>query len=119
MTFDPKQLMPAPWEVYCESNNEDYPSISGLTCGLHGGDSCIIDINHANFIALARNAFDVMMRRGWIAARATTGEWVVKHGDGLAKYEILDKPSGGLFFASDPFTAIVEADRWWKEYVES
>jgi len=60
------------------------------------------------FIVLARNAFDVMMRRGWSVRKDLDGEWFCMESsrDGLA------------IKAKDPFTALVEADRWYKANVE-
>ncbi len=63
---------------------------------------------NAEFIALARNAFDVMMRRGW---------GVEKLGDG---WQIVTDEMRALRESfSDPFTALVEADKWHKENVET
>lgn len=62
------------------------------------------------FIALARNAFDVMMRREWQAEKNQYG-WRAKDIDGVwcEVYEL------GY---SDPFTALVEADKWYRQNVE-
>ena len=67
----------------------------------------------AEFIALARNAFDVMMRRGW---------WASFDG-GLhpEKWSVHGKGSGFLRdqkMHDDPFTALVEADKWYKENIK-
>lgn len=67
----------------------------------------------AKFFTLARNAFDVMMRRGWSVGRKADGKWRV---DVPAR-----KPyDGGSWecLADDPFTALVEADAWFKANVE-
>lgn len=68
------------------------------------------------FIALARNAFDVMMRRGWTARMVTFADgWGVcdSHGSPPANFP------GALFIFDDPFTALVEADKWYRENVEN
>lgn len=59
-----------------------------------------------DFIALARNAFDVMMRRGWYPI-PYFGKWRAHGADGYM---------GDKF--PDPFTALVETDKWYKENVE-
>jgi hypothetical protein len=69
----------------------------------------------AAFIALARNAFDVMMRRGWFPKRADISrKWfVLRLSDSFQHEELI-----GTGCADDPFTALVEADEWYKENVE-
>ena len=65
---------------------------------------------------VAKVAFDVMMRRGWGVKRLNnTGWWFAWDKD---RPVIEDK---GLEFSglADPFTALVEADRWYKEHVEA
>jgi hypothetical protein len=63
----------------------------------------------AQFIALARNAFAVLMNRGWHPRRFEDGKWGV-YGDNLL----------GVCadLADDPFTALVQADAWYRENVE-
>lgn len=70
----------------------------------------------AEFIALARNAFDVMMRRGWgvLPCRSVIGWWVSKDSEGNPFRD--DAPR---LYWQDPYTALIEADRWYKENVES
>ena len=67
----------------------------------------------AEFHALARNAFDVMMRRGWGVEQIWNNDlrihrWFIVTGLSVALRE-------GFV---DPFTALVEADRWYRENVE-
>ena len=63
----------------------------------------------AEFIVLARNAFDIMMRRGW---------WAQKRGEGWAVYNNwIPLPSDPLTWP-DPFTALVSADKWYRKHVE-
>ena len=59
------------------------------------------------FCTLARNAFDVMMRRGWKVYRRANGKWAVD-------IPIRDPFDGGtiLHEENDPFTALVEADKF-------
>lgn len=82
-----------------------------------GGPPCDWPRRKANwqFIALARNAFGVMMRRNWVPENRGK-RWGVdpSAADSQAFREWLDEHS-----FSDPFTALVEADRWCRENVES
>lgn len=69
------------------------------------------------FIALARNAFDVMVNRGWGVRRWHGHEsWVVLNNQelGIDPSPIVDD-EGMPFNAFDPFTALVEADKWMKQ----
>ncbi len=59
------------------------------------------------FIVLAKKAFDVMQKRGWGVLKMNDGTW------GLSGIAV-----GGLSWP-DPFTAIVEADKWYKANIES
>jgi len=52
------------------------------------------------FVALARQAFAVMMRRGWGLVHTDAGWWAVQG------YEVLN-----VAVQPDPFTAILDADR--------
>jgi hypothetical protein len=94
--MDLSKLTPAPWTVdergWCD--DADY---------------------HENQegIALMRNAADVMMRRGWWPV-CDSEKWFVR-GEGTGPLQI--KNDDGPW--SDPFTALVEADRWYKENVEA
>ncbi len=73
------------------------------------------DCDHA---ALARNAFDVMTRRGWGVAVHLDGSvsgarprcWVVVDEEG-------NLVTNTSYF--DPFTALVAADEWYKANVEN
>lgn len=115
MSLDLEKLTPAPWEVAKSPEH----LISGCTVfGPEGediittdNDGCASDpcpdyINlkeaDASFMALARNAFDVMMRRGWAPALPT-------------QETLVDLRTQRW---SDPFTALVEADKWYPEKVE-
>lgn len=62
----------------------------------------------------AEIAFDVMMRRGWGVEKSPfANEWKVKTANG---YYVCK--NGAPLMAADPFTALVEADRWYKENIE-
>ena len=67
---------------------------------------------------LAQNAFDVMIRRGWYAVpikRMKFTWWVVRdqNGHDMPLAFITSHQSRGEF--QDPFTALVEADKWYRE----
>ena len=66
------------------------------------------DAKHA---ALARNAFDVMVRRGWFPISVPgRGMWRCGTRGQHFGVETIEY--------ADPFTALVEADKWYREHVE-
>ncbi len=66
--------------------------------------------------ALLYNGAGVMMRRGWGVEQNERNNitWLVR---GVDNYE-LRAMKGMPFSASDPFTALVNADRWYRENIE-
>ncbi len=73
-----------------------------------------VDVKGAAFLALAQNAYEVMMRRRWGVCKLPDG-W------GVWASEVAFPASRsiwGCWFGPDPFTALVEADRWYRENVE-
>ncbi len=110
MPLDLSNLTPAPWFNWSHGETGDF----GLFHGAPADPREIFDLlDHQEpadleFIAIARNAFDVMMRRGWYPIRVQ-GQWHV-----FSK----GSPEAGMGFgepADDPFTALVEADAWMKQ----
>ncbi len=135
--IDLTKLTPAPWE----STNDAVPyspkqknSFSDCGASIYGLNGCevviggaqdeqggavgVLNNEDAAFIALARNAFDVMMRHKdweimWI------GEWCV-----VSFCDILTKELYGKYMKdnqqrfNNPFTAFVEADKWHQVNVE-
>ncbi len=104
MTMDLENLTPAPWRVsdchgLCVVRDDP---IADVVCELSVGQ-WTGNREDADFIALARNAFAVMMRRGWVPVRGET-TWYV-----LATELPTDIAHGDY---ADPFTALVEADKW-------
>lgn len=105
-------LTPAPWTAEgCEINGPTREMMVIYDEGGHGPED-------ATFIALARNAFDVMLRRGWWASKDSPwvdpdNPWIVEGLEFLFDYR--DAPQRCW---PDPFTALVEADQWYKENVE-
>ncbi len=75
-----------------------------------------------DFAALARNAFDVMMRRKWSVGWSTDHggkyppAWYVLQTNG---YKLNPIGGPGYFYAVDPFSALVAADEWYKANVEA
>ena len=106
--MDLSKLSPAPWAsvaqgwAFKEGRTGVYLICHGRSCLA----TCSSSESDADFIALARNAFDVMMRRGWSVYRDEWSHWRIT-------YDGADTQS-----YADPFTALVEADRWHKEHVE-
>jgi hypothetical protein len=107
-----ERLSPAPWRVsdahgLCVVRDDPIGDVvADLSVGQWVGNRA-----DAEFIALARNAFDVMMRRRWHQEPLSNGKWLVcenRNGDWC------DGPT-----CDDPFTALVEADRWYRENVEN
>ncbi len=122
MDLDLTKLTPAPW-TFCdhegEANWDVSADIADDVLRVADGISSEVgeDQNMANlaFIAIARNAFDVMMRRGWFVVPNYCNRpgtfWRVK--TGLAGDLEIDWKEW-----SDPFTALVKADAWYRENVE-
>lgn len=82
----------------------------------------------AELFALARNAFDIQMRRGWFASPWWQQEFngqKINSGWGLDKslwenhrYKPWVRFCEDMIY-DDPFTALVEADAWFKANVEN
>lgn len=128
--MDLSKLTPAPWRtedagpdhrrtiVVADCNEAPLGFVAVAECASGVADNPA----DAAFIALSRNAFDIMMRRKWSPLKSPVeGQgWRVDTNDGeyfstmsvLASYREPDH-------WPDPFTALVEADRWHVENVES
>lgn len=127
--MDLSKLSPAPWwAVHTETA---YPDVeTGPTDDPSERFSVIERMDGADFafIALARNAFDVMLQRGWSPERFSllgggfawripmgqANEMIREHGVNAACF----KNYAALTKWPDPFTALVEADRWYAEHIE-
>lgn len=124
MSIDLTKLTPAPWKMHrCKFAGQDE------ACGIFNDESldCSMDECHhpltetdAAFIAIARNAFDVMMRRGWHAKKCSEGpHWFVDIGPEWIQHVFVDKRGTiEAVYGLDPFTALVAADEWYKANVE-
>jgi hypothetical protein len=120
VAMDMSKLTPAPWT--CR------PSCAGADWGFDVPeledadyrDSRFGNQADAEFIVLARNAFDVMMRRGWNPCKSSlSGNWRIDMNDGDYFTIPLDATDIEPWEFADPFTALVEADRWYRENVEA
>ncbi len=122
--MDVTKLTPAPWKrtmlvIHPGARAPGGPSeevqvvdADGLICRCElTRDTYEIEEANADFIALARNAFDVLLRRGWGVEQVGQKWFLAEHGfpQGMAHL--------GHGF-DDPFTCLVEADRWYQENVE-
>jgi hypothetical protein len=110
MSIDLSMLTAAPWHAdrfYVKREGDDGEVVA----------SCLnyntrkYNTTDPAFIALARNAFDVMMRRGWGITKFDDG-WMAVDDD-----DMIIEPSTAPSYA-DPFTALLEADKWHTENVE-
>ena len=126
MSIDLSKLTPAAWWV--ENENGDLGSDgSELPVNVLVGDQedrvcqCNVGecepVTNAAFIALARNAFDVAMRRGWGFTGINGHYWPI---DPQEFHHVLIEFRGhfaGLSLPDwpDPFTALTEADKWMEE----
>ena len=80
------------------------------------------ELSSEGFIALARSALDVMVRRKWGVRRVRgpggVSLWeVVPYADGKVTHEQLSEMR--FLAAFDPFVALVEAERWFAEHVDN
>lgn len=123
MTFDPSKLRPLPLTVREETWNGPRTEGTGLWLVEEADGNGVATYQYpddAEFHVLARQAFDVMMRRGWWACRiagSTPIEWRVST---YSEPSLTPTNSGFRSWCrshafSDPFTALVAADRWLRE----
>lgn len=123
MSIDLMRLSPAPWEADGFGSDEHGWGFGVVCKDTKGqGDFLVraaeMSKADAEFCALARNAFDVMMRRGWWSVPQKCGEtWIAMNAFAV---QIERGGNTGIYFVSpDPFTCLVEADRWFKEHVDA
>ncbi len=122
MGLDLEKLSPAPWFARGE----------GICCAVYQGTTekqgYLIDLQDptwadAEFIALARNAFDVMLRRGWHAMRDVQHKWFAVDERSRPVHPSDDyRSEDGRFNPvrlADPFSALVAADEWYRNNVET
>jgi hypothetical protein len=98
-------LPPAPWEKRMHTDDydpaKDYPGV------VSEGRRWVREETMIDFAVLARNALEVMQRRGWGVMRLS----------GPPMWKVVDWEGRqiGIFASIDPFTALIEADRWLTE----
>ncbi len=109
--MDLSKLSPAPW------HNVGHELFFGHMDNPRSHHQQIWSEPDTEFIALARNAFDVMMRRGWYSYKDEKGKWFVSFTGytGPQSLRVFSFSEDGF---ADPFTALVEADRWYRENIE-
>ena len=114
MNLDVSKLSPADeWEPDFEDG-----TIEGVLRMVHHGNVNTVArtgemFNRADLLccALGRKALDVMLRRGWQPLRYDDGWGIAFHRPMPTRLTWLRWP--------DPFTALVESDRWYRENVEN
>lgn len=115
--MDFENLYPAPWEFFPDTGSGGgglIPQADGYPMLLGEDDSPVVNAA-LQFAVLARNAFDVMVRRGWGVLKSWEKDrpgWFVVTFDEDHSSPVMPNDSP---FWSDPFSALVEADRWMKE----
>ncbi len=117
--IDLSKLTPAPWTV---GEHEVY---GFRDCGGPYKVQVSLIETDREFTALARNAFDVMMRRGWSTSQLELDfrkPFPDRHGwcvlDDWGEIPRIRRGEEPVITWPDPFTALVEADKWYKEHVE-
>lgn len=116
--MDMNKLSPAPWHTGGTTYTPSGPKMNVWTKALPGmqsGDVVAWNMKpeDAAFTELARNAFEVMMRREWTAEKwDEAGNWIVV--DARHLWVTRNPPQ----IHTDPFTALVEADKWYAANVE-
>lgn len=122
--MDLTKLTPAPWRVdpwntlpngyLIGPSIETLPAPVGL---MRAVPPISMAMDDAEFCALARNAFDVMMRRNWHPEIWDMhGNWFVVTREG----DWVTSPNGREpLYSADPFTALLAADEWYVANVEA
>jgi hypothetical protein len=134
-----EQLSPNPWKwekitPSCECPEGIYDegaltllSDSGVVIQPLGGEGAgggwwdlQVNEDDAEFITLARNALDVLMNRKYWQVRFNPGnqKWFVDFHSKRFDTILAREKTGYVHDHLDPFTALVEADRWYKENIE-
>jgi hypothetical protein len=133
VTFDVSKLSPAPFvfdervrsmAVYCGPKVGCFDELQETVCyiGWGPGDPAWdLDRRRADWalLALARNALDVQLRRGWHAARTIDFKWYVPAVLAVMTQRQYDDGGADALYQSDPYTAILKANVWFVANVES
>lgn len=110
--MDAEKLTPAPWWFVPGANC--LRAMAVLRDGVGGPFGNAAD---GEFCAMARTAFDVMMRRGWTAEKTPAG-WMVDLWGSCGLLMSGTSAQAMTIEGNDPFTALVEADKWYTANVE-
>lgn len=122
MALDLSKLTPAPWELVLQDWQPPQLLAADKMSGLIGTGHTESAEAMLQFAALARNAFDVKVRRGWSEiridglwmavddrGRPIDDTWLVQHPDRT--------PTMQRFWPY-PYISLVEANKWYRENVE-
>jgi hypothetical protein len=126
MSVDLSKLSPAPWSCTGGRYIGIVAVVDGKRSQIGRSEECAdrlsdeVVVTNGTFIALARNAFDVQLRRGWTARRISNGRWLVQDDCNTPLQQEQSKP-GRLdwFEANDPFSALTTADEWYRTNMEA
>lgn len=75
-----------------------------------------MNVDDVAFYALARNAFDIQMRRGWGVKCRHGATFIAVDADGMEVMGPTHAPYVLWGYFDNPFTAIIAADAWMKEH---
>ena len=115
MSIDLSKLLPAPWEPDHEMVYFGAVDDRGRPDSLVVAECRSPEV--AQFVALARNAIDVLIRRGWAVRHSEfDGMWWLAHAGTPHPKAFRDWSEENAF--ADPFTTLIEADKWYRENVE-
>lgn len=107
------------WQIIGDGPLDDPLEGYAVVHGTESSGQIFPERTDLEFIALSMNAFDVMMRRGWgvFPSQVVPGWGIV-----LSKTPLHASYDECFGIRSkrwpDPFTALIEADKWYKENVE-
>lgn len=114
--IDLTHLDPAPWQAIPGDGGGAVTDAEGFAILLPAAGGTNVRQAEAAlaFAALARNAYDVIIRRNWLPQKRVSGQWMVEDERG----NLLYREDGSRIIADCPFAALVEADRYFAENVE-
>lgn len=100
MKLDISKLSPAPWHVV------DWAWSNTPKEVIADNDENVVE-SHTDMVmcAMARNFLEITMRRGWGIKLCSDGRWMVLHNEEIPIHV-------GLAGWSDPFTAVIETEKW-------
>lgn len=122
--IDLSKLTPAPWEVH-DGGRPDHSicAVQGDGCRplfertLFERWDCKTDTTDAEFACVARNAFDVMQRLNVDIVVAVCTMFSSKEMSHAQRKDFAAFVAGQNF--TDLFTALVEADKWYRQNVQN